>query len=185
MFNPLIAQQVIPPSTFTAIADRYRTPITFAEKALLSSVRGVKTFTQDVPAYMVMSVGEILAPLIDSPLSHRADEAINFIFYMAQIKRNVDTRIQREISCFYEMYYDEAYSEAIGTDEGYRHHIAKVQRHTALVEVCIYNAIYYLTMRGMYKQDLLFPYEYLQKVDHDSAMFARVEHAILTDDDLF
>lgn len=185
MFNPSIAQQIIPPSVFTAISERYRTPITFAERALLSSATGVKTFTQGVPAHMVMSVGDILAPLADSPLAHRSDEAINFIFIMAQIKRNVDTRIQREISCFYEMYYDEAYSEAIGTDEGYRDHIAKVQRHTALVEICIYNAIYYLTMRGMYRQDLLFPYEYLQKVDHDSAMFARVEHAILTNDDLF
>lgn len=185
MFNPTIARQVIPPSVFTAIADRYRVPITFAERALLSSTKGVKSFTQGIPAYMVMSIGEILAPLSGSPLAHRADEAIHFIFYLAQIKRNVDTRLQRELLVFYEHYYDEAYSEAIGSDEGYRHYIAQVQSHIALVEICIYNAIYFLTMRGMYKQDFFFPYEYIKKIDHDSAVFARVDHAVLTDDDLF
>lgn len=170
MFNGIVNNNLHP---IFALANKYNVPISQQERNLIDNKELLQARLVEYPELIVLEVGSILEPLRASPMLVD-DKVINFVFWAARIKRNVDNETQTNLADFHEYYYDEAFSEAVGTDEGYRHHVAKVHAHCMLAELAIYQALYSLTVQGMYIDDFLFPYQFVKLIDATSAIFAKI-----------
>lgn len=165
-------------SLFTNSAVKYNTHITEQEKFMLTNEGFLRTYLSRVPGTLFMPVNVVLGAFVGSPFPITAD-LMHFIYRSAQVKRCVDFRLQAELGTFSEYYFDNACADQFDA-EGYRDFTARVHGQMQLAEIAIYNAVHDITLRGLYLDDLLFPYEFVQMSDPETGMFAVINGPALT-----
>lgn len=172
---------LLPKSVFVNSAIKYNTHLTEQEKALLTGDALYRTYQANLPGTLFMPIDDVLGPLAGAPFPV-GDDLIHFIYRSAQVKRCIDFRLQAELGTFSEYYFDNYDSEAADA-EGYRHFTSKVHDQMRRAELAVYNAVYMLTLRHQYQDDLVFPYEFVQRADEETGVFALISSPVLTDAD--